>query len=985
MIGAAASGALVRRALLLVAVSVAVAALAATPARADGVADEAELQFQLGIDSYRAGDYVGALEHFLSSNRLVPNRNVNYNIAQCYARLGRPADAYRYYVDARIGETDAEQLAAIDAALAELTPQVAVIDVTTEPAGATIYLDRIDLGSVGSAPRTLAVPAGEHVVVAELDGHVTTTSAPFDAIAGSRIAVRMTLWRILGRIEITDAGEARGAEVRLDSEHADVSCRVPCSIAARPGAHDVFVSRAGYARVVLPVVVEEDLTVSTGARLEPLTGALLVSADTEDARVELDGRAIGFTPTVAHDVPIGPHHVRITLEGYQPFETDVEVLDGEETALEGVSLVPVRAVAAASRRSEAVEDAPASVSVVSAAELEAFGYPTIYEALRGLRGVALTHDTTYSNVSIRGVGQPNDYSNRLLVLSDGASLNDDVLYQAFTGFDGRVDLGDVERLELVRGPGSVLYGTGAVSGVVNLVPRTRDIETHARFSIGAAESVVGRLRASFGVRLGTDSGIEASVSGAHSGGRDLTLVFDGDRDGVPERRTAHGADAFSGITTSGRAWHEALSIQWLYAFRELSVPAGTAGSIFDRSDDRYQDQRGLLEVRYEPRLDPHVQLFTRLYANYARFESTLFYEGVAPAEDRFLDAYTSVWVGGEARGVWRPIEPLTLTLGADVNHHPLVEMVIGADGRDAFVDGNHPFTVYAGYVLADWQPIPEVHVQAGLRVDGWDLFNGNDAAMPRVDDFASPSPRLAVILRPTADDTLKIMGGRAFRAPSTYEIFYQDDSTHAPSSRLGPESFTSAEVEYTHRFDADWSVLIAAHGTVAEGFIETAAAPPLPGRVRYGNSLVPQYFLGGDAEVRRELRNGWMLAAQYGYLESRFVRTPDGSASDRVPNAPNHYASFRAVVPFVDRMLVGALRTTLEAPRRIEALTSAESEWAVVADFVLSGTVADIGLRYLLGVYNLFDWQVALPVSPFPASTMPQRGRSFLFSLELTI
>ena len=55
-----------------------------TTARADDLADEADLQFQLGAARYTQGDYQGALEHFLASNRLVPNRNVGFNIARCY-------------------------------------------------------------------------------------------------------------------------------------------------------------------------------------------------------------------------------------------------------------------------------------------------------------------------------------------------------------------------------------------------------------------------------------------------------------------------------------------------------------------------------------------------------------------------------------------------------------------------------------------------------------------------------------------------------------------------------------------------------------------------------------------------------------------------------------------------------------------------------------------------------------------------------------
>src|ERR1700721_4277044 len=80
---------------------------ASSRARADNLADEAQLEFELGADRYRAGDFREALEHFLASNRLVANKNVVFNIARTFEKLGRYADAHRYYTDALEEETNA--------------------------------------------------------------------------------------------------------------------------------------------------------------------------------------------------------------------------------------------------------------------------------------------------------------------------------------------------------------------------------------------------------------------------------------------------------------------------------------------------------------------------------------------------------------------------------------------------------------------------------------------------------------------------------------------------------------------------------------------------------------------------------------------------------------------------------------------------------------------------------------------------------------
>src|SRR5262245_19187564 len=120
-----------------------------TAARADGAADEADLHFELGNDAYAKGDYRAALHPFHHANRPVPNYNVVLNIALTYEKLQRYADAYRYFVDALDGETNPQAIATIQGIIQRIGPKVAVLCVESSPPGATIYLEREDLGSRG--------------------------------------------------------------------------------------------------------------------------------------------------------------------------------------------------------------------------------------------------------------------------------------------------------------------------------------------------------------------------------------------------------------------------------------------------------------------------------------------------------------------------------------------------------------------------------------------------------------------------------------------------------------------------------------------------------------------------------------------------------------------------------------------------------------------------------------------------------------------
>ncbi|MEZ4325008.1 MAG: TonB-dependent receptor [Polyangiales bacterium] len=973
------------------------AAAPAAHVHADGTADEADLHFRLGNEAYRVGNFLGALEHYLASNRLVPNHNVVFNIARTYQRLEMYPEAYRYYASVLAAEEDTEARERIAAAMTDIAQRVALIDVQTSPEAATVFVDRFDLGSVGTAPQVIALPAGTYRILARLVGHHDATSEPVTVQVGQRHTVRLDLPRIVGVVRLR--GHA-GAEVRVDAEEGAVACVLPCELRLAPGPHVLQISAEGHEPTVRAVTVVEGETTRVDTSLAPQTGSIVVRADVEGAQVRIDDATVGFTPVVASGVPVGRRRVSVSARGYEPETVEVDVARDEQVELTDLRLRTVREVSAASRETESVDEAPASVSIVTAVELDAFRYPTVAEALRGQRGFAITDDSIYTNASVRGIGQPNDYNNRLLILSDGATLNENILQQAFIGYDARVDLGDVERIEIVRGAGSVLYGTGAVSGVVNLVPRAQDLPTGARFALSLADGNVARARAFGNVRLSDDAGFRASVSVARSGGRTVGLLFDADGDGTEERNVAEHVERFDAVTGNIRAWAGPFTLQLFYTARTIDIPTGSFDTIFGRTENNYDDHRGLLELRFEPRLSDTVQLRTRVFANVTYFNLDYIYDseddvtGVA-FEQAYGETYGGVWVGGEARLAVRIGEHFRLSAGAEATHHPVVRVhSVEADSAGVMspvLSLDTHFSTMAGYVLGDWTPNDRVKVSLGARVDGWLLPEPTDS-------FGSFNPRLAVVLRPTEHDTLKVLAGRSFRAPSIYELFYEDGGFTTLSSsccggKLSPETLYSGELEYTRQLDEDWSLLLSVHAQFAQDFIESRQVPPAQdpdgvGLLYFANSRVDQLNLGADVEARREFRDGWMLAAQLGYLAARYLESPTGDGvvpSRRVPNAPYLYASTRAVFPIVDRLLRAAARVSVDAPRRIDLSGLDDSGWAVIADVVLTGVVGELGLNYAIGVYNLFDWHSDLPVNPFASRTMPQRGRRVMLSVSLDL
>jgi outer membrane receptor for ferrienterochelin and colicins len=965
-----------RRSLVSLALVAALSATVAAPdARADNNADEAELQFQLAAERYQAGDFRGALEHFLASNRLSPNRNVAFNIARSYAALRRFPEAYRYYLEALDGETNENTRRAVETAMNRITNEVSVVRVESDPAGASIFVDRRDLGARGTSPRVLAFAPGTVRILLDREGYESAQSEPLALEVGRTRTVRLSLRRIVGTLRVEGP---RGAIAHLDDENAPVQCALPCSLDAPPGAHTVWVTQQGFQSFSRSVTVLARQEVAVRAELQALTGSVIINASERDALVEVDGRPSGFTPAVVRDVAIGRRRVRISLAGYAPVEREIDVRYGQPTEISDVQLRSSGEVTAASRVAERIEDAPASVSVIDGRELRAFGYPTIVEALRGARGVAVHDDSAYASVGIRGLGILGNYGNRVLVLADGHPMNDDVIGSSYVGYDNRVDLDDVERIELVRGPGSVLYGTSAFSGVINLVSRGRSVPNRVHAQIGAMGEGVMRARAGFSLGFGRDAGVTASVGIARTDGADRT-VQQLDESATPARlveRTARNNAAFTAGTFNARAWWKDLSLQLFWSARDVSNNLGVYGTVFGDNNSHLVDARSFAEVRFEPRIGSIGRLFLRAHANLYQFRSAYTYEPNPTTEE-----YDSFWYGVEARAQFDIHRAFRLTAGGEFQHHPAVSFfALDRVTNVRSVDVKSPLLVGAGYLLAEGDPVSWFRYSLGARVDVYNTFG------------ASVNPRAAMIFRPAQAATLKVTGGQAFRAPSVYELYFNDgglsqrsacDPTGRTPCALGPETIRSAEVEYSHRFLSEWVAVAAAHGSLTERVIVSEGAGTMTDPSVYRNAAAPILVVGGDVELRREWLGGWMLAVMYGYQRARQL---DPSGEKLVLNTSEHLASARAVAPIVPGLLQIATRLSLESPRPVRASAlSMEQEfspWAVVGDVVASGRVERFGIRYSVGVYNVFDWRYSLPVNEvFAHRFAPQPGRTFMLNV----
>lgn len=131
-------------------------------------------------------------------------------------------------------------------------------------------------------------------------------------------------------------------------------------------------------------------------------------------------------------------------------------------------------VSTAAKYDQSVRQVAGSITVVTAEDIRRFGYRTLSDVLQSMAGVYTSNPRSYESIGVRGFGRPTDYNSRILLLIDGHSIFESMWGQAPLGDEQVINLDGVERIELVRGPSSALYGTGAMFAVINIISRKGD-------------------------------------------------------------------------------------------------------------------------------------------------------------------------------------------------------------------------------------------------------------------------------------------------------------------------------------------------------------------------------------------------------------------------------------------------------------------------------------------------------------------------------
>ena len=172
-----------------------------------------------------------------------------------------------------------------------------------------------------------------------------------------------------------------------------------------------------------------------------------------------------------------------------------------ELSLEELMRLDAGRVFGASERIQPVTEAPSSVSFITAEEIARHGYRSLAEILQAVRGLTITNDRNFSFLGARGFAKPGDYNSRILLLINGHRVNDNIFGQAEIGAEFGLDPAMFERVEVIRGPNSSVYGDSAFFAVVNVITKSGAAIDGGSVAIETGTLVTQLVRGSTGRRF----------------------------------------------------------------------------------------------------------------------------------------------------------------------------------------------------------------------------------------------------------------------------------------------------------------------------------------------------------------------------------------------------------------------------------------------------------------------------------------------------
>jgi outer membrane receptor for ferrienterochelin and colicins len=635
-----------------------------------------------------------------------------------------------------------------------------------------------------------------------------------------------------------------------------------------------------------------------------------------------------------------------------------------DLSLEELSNLQVATVYAASKFQQKTEQAPASVTIITADEIRKYGYRTLADVLRSVRGFHVSYDRNYSYVGIRGFSPPGDFNTRILVLIDGHRLNESVYDSAPVDAGAVLDMDLVERVEIIRGPSSSLYGANAFFAVINIITRTpRQLES---FELSTEGGGLGTYRARFSYGTRFHNGRELLLSGSYFGSAGHARLF------YPEFNSpltnsgiAEYADGDRSATLFANVSFKHFRLQADYATRRKVVPIAPVGTVFNNAGTRTIDGGGYVDLSYERAFADAWQLAARLsYEHSAHDGNYVMDAGPLGLPFLALNKMTGIgdrW-GFEGNLSTLFAEKHRVTFGTELRHNlRQYQSDYIVSPRIVYFEDHRSSAVWAFFAQDDFQIASKWILQAGLRFDDYQTFG------------ATLNPRLSLIYNPGARATFKLLYGHAFRAPSAYEMYFVAAGSFKPNPNLKPEKIRAAEVVAEFRPTTHLRLSASAYWNRLRDLI-SQQFDPADSHVQFQN-----WERANSKGVELELFGKWDSG-----IETRLSYSLQDADSDtlhrELPNCPHHLAKFNAILPLFQRKLFVGIEGHWVSRR--DTLSGPGTRGFFLMNGSLFAQNLAKGLELSASVYNLFDTHYSDPAGPQNLQqAIEQDGRNFRVKL----